>query len=166
MKSALYIPSGLIVYLVITGLLHATAHAKATKDGDALVFGPTTTVRWLLVALILGFAGAAVYVSFTPPSSLLGTIIFGLISIAGTLAFPPDVLVTATGVASARWWGAKTTISWKSVGRIEYHKGPATTVVVGQDGVRVAHSGWNRDTSGFLTICEEKTGLSPTISEL
>jgi len=166
MRNALYVPSGLIVYLVITGLLHATAHAKATKNDDELVFGPTPMVRSLLVVLILGFAAAAIYVSLTTPSSLLGTIIFGSISIAGTLAFPPNILVTASGVASVKWWGKKTVVFWRSVSRIEYHKGPAATVVVGQHGARVVHSGWNRDTSGFLLACEEKTGLSPTISEL
>ena len=166
MKSGLYVPSGLIVYLVVTGLLHATAHAKATKNADALVFGPTATVRWLLVALILGFACATIYVSVTPPPSLAGAAIFGLISIAGTLAFPSDVLVSGTGVAEVKWWGGKTEIPWKDVGRIEYHKGPATTVIVSKAGAKVVHSGWNRDTSGFLESCEEKTGLSPTTSEM
>jgi len=166
MKSGLYIPSGLIVYLVVTALLHATAHAKATREADARVFGPTAAVRYLLVALILGFAVATLYVSLTPPPSLLGAVIFGLISISGTLAFPPEVLVTATEVAEVKWWGAKTAISWKDVSRIEYHKGPATTVVVSRAGAKVVHSGWNRDTSGFLESCEEKTGLSATTSEL
>lgn len=166
MKSGLYIPSGLIVYLIVTGLLRATAQAKATREADVLVFGPTTTVRYLLVALILGFAAATFYVSLTPPPSLLGASIFGLISISGTLAFPANVLVTATGVAEVKWWGAKNSISWKDVSNIEYHKGPATTVVVSKAGAKVVHSGWNRDTSGFLESCEEKTGLSPTTSEM
>ena len=166
MKSGLYVPSGLIVYLVVTWLLQATAHAKAVKSADALVFGPTAVVRWLLVALILGFAGATIYVSVTPPPSLAGAIIFGLISIAGTLAFPSDVLVSRTGVAEVKWWGGRTAISWKDVTKIVYHKGPATTVVVSKEGSKVVHSGWNRDTNGFLESCEEKTGLSPTTSEM
>jgi hypothetical protein len=166
MKSGLYVPSGLIVYLVVTGLLYATAHAKATRAADALVFGPTTMVRYIIVALILGFAGASFYVSLTPPPSLLGAIVFGLISVSGTLAFPPNVLVTTTGVAEVKWWGAKTVIPWKDVSRIEYHKGPATTVVVSKTGTKVVHSGWNRDTNGFIESCEEKTGLPPTTSEL
>jgi hypothetical protein len=165
-KSGLYIPSGLIVYLVVTGLLYTTSHAKAIRSADALVFGPTATVRWLIVALILGFAGAAFYVSLTPPPSLLGAVVFGLISVSGTLAFPPDVLVTPTGVAEVKWWGAKTAIPWKEVSCIEYHKGPATTVVLGKHGGRVVHSGWNRDTRGFLTSCEENTGLPATTSEI
>jgi hypothetical protein len=166
MKSGFYVPAGLIVYLVVTGLLHATSHAKAIKSDDALVFGPTATVRWLLLALILGFACATIYVSVTPPPSLVGAMIFGLISIAGTLAIPSDVLVSGTGVAEVKWWGAKTSIPWKDVSRIEYHKGPATTIVVSKDGTKVVHSGWNRDTSGFLEACEKKTGLSPSESAL
>jgi hypothetical protein len=166
MRSGLYVPSGLIVYLVVTGLLHVTAQTKATRQADALVFGPATVVRYVLVALILGFTAATFYVSLTPPPSLLGAVIFGLISIAGTLAFPPDVLVTASGVAEVRWWGTKITIPWKDVSRIEYHKGPAATLVVSKAGAKVVHSGWNRDTSAFLEICQEKTGLSATTSEL
>jgi hypothetical protein len=166
MKSGLYIPSALIVYLAVTGLLHSTAQARATREADVLVFGPTAAVRYLLVALILGFAAATFYVSLTPPPSLLGATIFGLISISGTLAFPPDVLVTASGVAEVKWWGAKTEISWKEVSRIEYHKGPATTVVVSKAGTKVVHAGWNRDTSGFLRSCEDRTGLSAMIREM
>jgi len=162
MKSGLYIPSGLIVYLVVTGLLRTTAHAKAAKSVDALVFGPTTTVRWLLVAMICGFACGAIYSSVVPPQYLAGAVIFGLIAIAGTVAIPSNVLVSGTGVTEVKWWGARTTIPWKDVSRIEYHKGPATTVVVSKTGAKVVHSGWNRDSSGFLESCEKKTGLSAT----
>jgi hypothetical protein len=154
------------VYLVISGLLRATAHAKAKKNADALVFGPTATVRWLLVAIIGGFACATVYVSVIPPSSPIGTVIFGLIAIAGTLAFPSEVFVSTTGVAQVGWWGRKTSIPWKDVSRIEHHRGPATTIVVSRTGMKVVHSGWNRDKTAFLQSCEEKTGLSATFSEV
>ncbi len=166
MKDSLYIPSALIVYLVVTGLLHTTAQAKATRQVDALLFGPTTTVRYLLIALILGFACGSLYVSFTPPQSLPGAIVFGLISVAGTLAFPANIVVTGLGVTEVKWWGAQKTILWEDVDRMEYHSGPATTVVVSKTGTRIVHSGWNRDTSGFLESCERKTGLYPTTSEL
>lgn len=166
MKNSLYIPSGLVVYLIVTGLLNATAQAKATRQADALLFGPTATVRWLLIALILGFACGSLYVSFTPPQSLLGAAIFGLISMAGTLAFPANIVVNGTGVAEVKWWGSQKTIPWRDIDRIEYHRGPATTVVLGKSGTRVVHSGWNRDTSGFLASCEERTGLSAKISEM
>jgi hypothetical protein len=163
-RSGLFIPSGLIVYLIVTGLLYTTSHAKASRNGDVLVFAPTATVRLLVLTSILGFAGAAFYVSFTPPSSLLGAVVFGLISVSGTLAFPADILVTSKGVSAVKWWGAKTEIPWNEVSRIEFHKGPATTVVLGKYGSRVVHSGWNRDGSGFRTSCEKNTGLSATTS--
>jgi hypothetical protein len=157
-----YVPSGLIVYLVITGLLYATARTKALRNADSLVFGPTETVRWLLVVVIVGFACGAVYVSITPPPSLGGAIVFGLLSTAGTLVFPSDVFVTATEVAEVRWWGSKTAIPWEDVIRIECQKGQGTVTIVSQTGVRVTHSSWNRDTEGFLMSCREKTGLLPT----
>jgi hypothetical protein len=165
MKNDLYVPSGLFVYMAVSGLLHSTAASKATKDGDALLFGPTMIARCILLAGIVGCSGAAVYLSLTTPSSLQGIIVYGLISIVGTLAFPHNVVVTPTNVISIRWWGHKTTIPWKNVSRIEYHKGPMRTVVVGKNGARVVHSSWNRDTDCFLTYCEEKTGLSITTSE-
>ena len=166
MSGAVYVPAGLVIYLVVDGLLRSTAHAKAVRNGDALMFGPTPAIRSLLIVLILGFACATVYVTVTPPASLVGATIFGLISLAGTLAFPSEVLSTKTEVRAIKWWGAQTAIPWNEVSRIEYHKGPATTVVVSRAGTKVVHSGWNRDRSGFLASCEENTGLSPDISEM
>ena len=166
MKSSLYIPSGLIVYLVVTGLRNTTAQTKARRQADALLFGPTDVVRRLLIVMILGFACGSIYVSLTPPQSLLGAIVFGSIAMAGTFAFPANIIVNSTEVVQARWWGAQRAISWKEVNRIEYHKGPATTVVIAMDGRRIVHSGWNRDTEGFLAWCEEKTGIAVTMAEM
>ncbi len=66
MKSVLYVPSGLVIYFVVTGLLYVTEREKATRSGDALIFGPMPIVAWLIVVLIVGFAGAACYVSLYP----------------------------------------------------------------------------------------------------
>jgi hypothetical protein len=76
MRGAPYVPAGLIVYLVVTGL-------KARRVGRSLDFGPTAVVRWLLLALIVGFAGAAVYFSITPPPSLLGSVVSGFTARGG-----------------------------------------------------------------------------------
>jgi hypothetical protein len=106
----------------------------------------------LLIFLILGFACASLYVSVTSPPSLAEALIFGLISVAGTLAFPPEIFITDAGVTEVKWWAATTAIPWKDVVGIEFHKGSATTVIVSKGGSQVVHSGWNRDTKGFLQI--------------
>jgi len=160
MKDPFYLPSALLIYLIVTGLLHLTAHAKAVKGSGTLSFGPTETVRVLIILIVLGFAGAAVYVSIVPPVSLLGAIVFGLISVTGTLAFPAEVLTGDTGVSEVKWWGTRTDIPWNQIRQIEYHKGSATTVVLSKSGSKVIHSGWNRDTEQFLKVCERRTGLS------
>jgi len=161
-----YIPSALIVYLAVNGLLHATANARAKREMDDLIFGSTKTIRLILISLILGFTCGAVYVSLTQPPILIGAVIFGLIAAAGTFAFPSKIVASRISVCEIKWWGSRTEIRWNDVDRIEYHQGPSTTVVRSKSGGRVVHSGWNRDTKGFLTLCEQRTGLSATISEM
>jgi hypothetical protein len=166
MSGNLYIPSGLIVYFVVTGLLGATARSRAKQNRDVQVFNALPSIRVLLVTLIGGFAATTLYLSFKPSPYVTGALIFGAISIIGTVAFPSEVLITREEVIEVKWWGAKTAIPWHDVREIEYHEGSATTVLVSKAGMRVVHSGWNRDTGGFLTRCKENTGLVPKQSEL
>lgn len=157
-----YIPSALIVYLTVSGLLHAAAHSKAKRTSNGLTFGPTLTIRLLLMGGIFGFACGAIYVALTPPQSLLGGLIFGLISVAGTIAFPADIALTQSSVESTRWWVSRTTILWTDVQRIEYHKGQSMTVIFSKHGPKTVHSGFNRDSKGFLANCENRTGIVAT----
>ena len=145
----MYISSALIVYLVVTGLLHATAHAKARQEPDSLIYGPTALVKAVSVIVILGFTFGAVYVSVSQPPLPIGTAIFGFIAVAGTFAFPSKIVVSRSSVSEIKWWGTRTDIRWPDVSRIEYHRGPSTTVLRGKDGSKVVHSGWNRDGAGF-----------------
>lgn len=162
----IYIPSALIVYLVVTALLYATANTRAKREKGNLTFGPTAIIRTTLIVLIFGFAGGAVYVSLTEPPLLIGAAIFGLIAIAGTFAFPSKIVVSDSSVSEIKWWGTRVEIPWKDVSNIEYHEGSSTTVVRGNKGARVVHSGWNRDTIEFLRLCEQRARLSATISQL
>lgn len=163
----MYISSALIVYLVVTGLLHATAHARAKQESDdSLIYGPTALVSAILIIIILGFTLAALYVSVSRPPLLIGTAIFGFIAAAGTFAFPSRIVVRRSSVSEIKWWGSKIDIPWTDVSRIEYHRGPSTTVLRGKVGGKVVHSGWNRDSVGFLKICEQRTGRPVQISEL
>jgi hypothetical protein len=163
----MYISSALIVYLVVTGLLHATAHARAKEESDdSLIYGPTALVRAILIILILGFTFGAVYVSVSRPPLLVGTAIFGFIAVAATFAFPSKIIVRRRSISEIKWWGTTIDIPWADVSRIEYHRGPSTTVLRGKHGGKVVHSGWNRDSVGFLKICEQRTGRSAQISEL
>ena len=165
MKPA-YVPSALIVYLVVTGLLHSTAHTRAGRDKEDLIFGPTSTLRIMLLVLIVGFTCGAIYVSVSEPPFLLGGVIFGFIAVAGTFAFPSKIVVSSRKLSEVKWWGIRTEIQWKDVSRIEYHRGPSTTVVRSKSGEKVVHSGWNRDSNGFLTECERRSHVHAIESDM
>ena len=135
----IYTPSALIVYLAVNGLLLATASARAKREMGDLIFGPTGTIRLILILLILGFTCGAVHVSLTQPPTLIGAVIFGLIAAAGTFAFPSKIDAGHISVSEIKWWGSKIEIRWNGVSRIEYHQGPSTTVVRSKDGGRVVH---------------------------
>lgn len=103
----IYIPSALIVYLAVNGLLHATASARTKREMDDLIFGPTGTIRLILILLILGFTCGAVYVSLTQPPILIGAVIFGLIAAAGTFAFPSKIVSSHISVSEIKCWRSK-----------------------------------------------------------
>ncbi|RSL18162.1 hypothetical protein EDE15_3718 [Edaphobacter aggregans] len=158
--------SGLIVFLFVTGLISATARTKPRKYVSGLVYGPLERVRWFLVLTIVGFAGGAFYVAITPPRSLLGVLIFGFISLAGVWSFPSDIIVSSKSVTAVRLWGSRTTILWSDVSEIKFRQSPRDTAIIGKNGERVIHSGFNRDWQGFRAICVEKTGITPNVSRL
>lgn len=130
------------------------------------MYGPTLPVRTILFIAVSGFTCGAIYAAMIHPPLLIGVTIFGFIAVATTFAFPSNILVSRNSVSEIKWWGTKTEIQWKDVSRIEFHKGPSTTVIRGRGGGKVVHSGWNRDTRGFLKACEERAGIRAEISEM
>jgi hypothetical protein len=166
MTNDLFVPSGLLVYLIIAALINVSAHTKAVRAKDTLLFGPTLMIRLLFIAIVLGFSAGAIYVAFETPPYPMGVVILGIISILGTIGIPPNILVTSTEVIESKWWGSKSTIPWKDISRIVYRKKSHETVVIGKAGDRVVHSGLNRDSIGFRTYCEKRTGQKVTVSEM
>jgi hypothetical protein len=155
--------SPLLVFLFVTGLISATARAKAKKHVNGLVFGPLEWVRWFIVVVILGCAAGAFYVAVTPPRAPFGAVFFGFISLAGVWSFPSDIIVSSKSVTAVRLWGTRTTILWSDVSEIKFRQSPGDTAIIGKNDERVIHSGFNRDWQGFRTICVEKTGLTPNV---
>jgi len=166
MTNDLYLPSGLMVYLVIAVLINVSAHARAVRAKDTILFGPTVMIRLLFIAIVLGFSSGAVYVAFETPPYPIGVMILGVIAIIGTIGIPPNILVTRTEVIESKWWGWKSTILWKDVSTIIYRQESHETLVIGKSGNRVVHSGFNRDSSGFLEIIKTRTGLSTIVRKL
>lgn len=166
MKSPEYIPAALLVYLAISGLLRSAATAKAKGEGDKLAFGPTATFHLLGIVAIIGSAGASLYLALIHPPLLLGVAIFGFISLSGTWAFPPQILAGADGLQQIKLWGSTVTMRWADIRRVEYHKGPATTVVADKNGRKIVHAGFNRDSSGFQDLCQQRTGLKIEIHSM
>lgn len=165
MQSASYVPSGLIVYLAITWLLRNAKESKAKSKDDTKIFEGTTAVRAILLMCILGFAVGSLYVSFTPPFSVAGATIFGLIAIAGTAAFPSPIFLGPAGIGQVYWWGGKVFLRWDDIVRVEFHRGPSTTVVVNRQGNRIVHSGFHRGRAEFIDICQRRAGIPVVTSE-
>jgi|GEM_PF-4962008 hypothetical protein len=166
MTNDLYLPSGLMVYLIIAALINISAHAKAAHAKDTLLFGPTVMIRLIFIAIVFGFFSGAVYVAFETPPYPVGVVILGVISIIGTIGIPPNILVTSTDVIESKWWGKRSTIPWKDVSRILYLQETHETVVIGKSGTRVVHSGFNRDSNGFQEICKRRTGQNAILLKL
>ena len=165
MQHGAYIPGSITVYLVITWLLRNAAASKAKHQGDTVVFGGTRLVNAISLASIVGFALASLYVAITPPRSLLGSLVFGGLAIGGAYAFPAPIHLSPTGLRQTSWWGRTVSLPWQSIVKLEFHKGPSTTVVADEAGRKVVHSGFHCDGTEFLELCRKRINLPLVSSE-
>jgi hypothetical protein len=154
-----YIPSGLLVYCFVAWLLDAAKSSRVKKLGAVMIFDATLTTRFILVVSIIGFTLGAIYVGFAVDGGTLGVAIFSSLAVMGSFAFPSVISITKDGIQEHKWWGRSISIPWREALKIEYHKGPATTVIVRQDGKKIAHSGFHRDSETFRAQCLSHTGL-------
>ena len=159
-----YVPAALVVYLSVHFLLHAAKASRAKKLGPRTIFDATALTRGIMILATLGFACAAVYVAFTTQDGGVGVAIFAGLAVVGTVAYPSTISITEVGVQEHTWWGRSHFIAWRDVQRIEYHQGPATTLVVGRDGKKIAHAGFHRDSDAFRAECLRHTHVKLAIS--
>jgi hypothetical protein len=165
MQHATYVPSGLIIYLVVTGLIRQASKSNAKKDGNVLIFDATPVIKATVTLFIVGFALASLYVSLAPPATIVGAVVFGLIAVAGAYGFPAPIFVGPMGVQQSRWWGGTVSISWDSLTRIEFHKGPVTTVLIDRAGHKIVHAGFHRGRAEFLDVCQRRAHIDVITSE-
>jgi hypothetical protein len=164
--SQVWIPSTLLTYLVVTGLVKSAATAKAKRRGDVISFGPLATIRTLLGVATVGFATASIYACFGSPRSSVAASIFALISVSGALGVPSEIMVSEEGIKQIKWWGATLFMAWPIVTTIEVHKGSSTTIVRDSMNRKIVHSGFNRDPQSFREICQQRTHLPSQIHEI
>jgi hypothetical protein len=161
-----YVPAALLVYLSVHFLLHVAKSSKVKKQGPRLVFDATLPIRVVMIIATAGFASGAAYVAFAVKGGLVGAVIFAGLAVIGTLAYPSTISITRDGVQEHTWWGKSTYIAWHDVERIEYHQGPATTLVVSRDGKKIAHAGFHSDSESFRAECLSHTHLKLSVSRL
>jgi len=130
MSSSEYIPSGLAIYLVVTWLLRAAQKGKAKAKEDVLAFECVLPMRVLLVILILSFGAASFYTAFVLKDIWFAAIC-ALLSVGTTLAYPSEIDIDNAKIQLNRWYGSPKSIQWVDVARLVYHRGPVTTVVIG-----------------------------------
>ena len=67
----------------------------------------------------------------------IGASLFAALAIGTVIVFPAVIIVTDAGVTAHHWWGRTATIRWRDVKRLEYRRGPSTTIVVAESGVKI-----------------------------
>jgi hypothetical protein len=153
MTPAASIPSGLLIYGIISGLLSSARNAKVKTIGSAKVFDAKPTLKALIILAAFGFAIGSFFVLFIRPPSWPGAILFACLSLCGIVGFPNPIILTAERIEEVKWWGRQTSIRWSDVERVEFHKGPTTTVVVAKNGKKISHSGFHAATEQFREEC-------------
>jgi hypothetical protein len=154
-----FLPSGLIVYLVVHRLLDAAQAGRARKDGTASLFEVSKAIRSLVVLATVGSGLAAAFILATGRRDITGLLIFGILMVIGLLSYPAVIIVNENGVREQTWWQGGRLIPWSKVARIEYHRGPRTTVLVSEDGKKISHTGFHSGSAEFREMCIRSTGL-------
>jgi len=158
MLTSEYVPSGLTVYLAVTWLLKAAQRGKVKTRQGVLVYDCILPMRALLVLLILGFLAGSFYTAFVLKDIWFSALCAAL-SLGGTLAYPSEIIIDDAKLQINRWYASPKSIPWSEVARLEYHRGPVTTVVIGKSGTKIAHTGIHSDPFLFQSECERHTGL-------
>jgi len=154
-----YIPSGLLVYLFVSSLLNQAKSSRVRKSGAVMIFEATTFTKAVIATGAIGFSAGSVYLALTKPSATLGVCVFSVLAVMCSIAFPSTISITKEGVQEHQWWKRSIVLNWRDIRKIEYHKGPSTTVLFGLDGTKIAHSGFHRDPKTFQSECLKHTHL-------
>jgi hypothetical protein len=154
-----YIPSGLLVYLFVSSMLNKAKSSRVKKSGPIMIFDATLFTKAVIALGATGFSIAAVYLVLTTPGAALGVYVFSGLAVVCSVAFPSTISITKEGVQEHQWWGKSIILNWRDIQKIEYHKGPSTTVLFGSDGRKIAHSGFHRDPETFQNECLKHTHL-------
>jgi hypothetical protein len=165
MNHTAYIPSGLLIYTVVSGLLTSARSSKAKLSGATEVFDASPLLKAFMIFVTVGFAGGSFFMLFIPPPSRLGSGLFAFFSLCGVIGFPNPIILTPEKIEEVKWWGRLTSIKWADVAKVEFHKGPTTTVVIAKDGRRIAHSGFHAATEQFRENCARLSHHSILIKE-
>lgn len=160
-----YIPSGLTVYLVVTWLLKAAQRGKVKVERGTLSFDCVLGMKLIFILAGVGFLAGSFYTAFAL-KDIWFSVLYAGISLAAAVAYPSKIILDNVKVQVNRWFGPPTSIQWRDVKQIEYHRGPVTTVVIGKCGKKIAHTGFHSDPGTFRTECERHTGLKIVHKEL
>jgi len=97
--------------------------------------------------------------------AMIAAVFFGVLTVAAVVSFPSVITVSQAGVTAHHWSGRTITIPWSDVTRLEYRRGPCTTVVVGSSGLKISHSGFHRASQTFRQLCEQRSHVRVNESE-
>ncbi|MGA3082733.1 MAG: hypothetical protein ABSD44_15385 [Terracidiphilus sp.] len=154
-----YIPSALLVYLCIFTILNISKSSKAKRLAGSIIFDGTFITKAMLIVSTAGFTLGTIYVFVKAKDDIMGMVIFSSLAVAGSAGFPSTISITRNGISEHQWWGRTIYIDWREIQKIEYHKGPQSTVLYGCGGKKITHSGFHRDPHVFQKECLRRTQL-------
>jgi|GEM_PF-5521532 hypothetical protein len=165
MVPSTYVPTGLATYLVVTWILRAAQKGKVKGKEGVLFFDCLFFLRVLLMVLIFGFAAGSFYTAFFL-KDVWFSILCACLSLGVTIAFPSPISLDETKIQINRWYAPPKAIHWADVTRLEYHRGPMTTVVVSKSGSKIAHTAMHSDSPVFQSECQRRAGIKMKTTQL
>jgi hypothetical protein len=141
-----------LVYSIVSWILRVSRDSKPRVVDGRMVFDALIPVKVLLTVITVGFLAGSAYCALSAGSPL-GTIIFGVIGVAGVASFPSIITVDGDGLTERKWWVRTTNVPWVAVKGISYRQGPGTTVIIAESGARITHCGFHRASKEFRLTC-------------
>ena len=146
------------VAAILRGIYNRSARATAVIAGDSISFPESKIVPVIRWSGLLLFSAAA-FASWTYGRSLLATVVFAGLALISIFARGEAITVNSGGISGASTWGRSASLKWSDVGSLEFNTGNRNTMVIGNNGAKICHSGFHLDQPRFEAEVKRRTGL-------
>ncbi len=145
--------------------LYSISEKTGAQHQEAQVVYPASKAVAIIRWLWIGFCTVIVAASLWRPPNWIGVAAgAALLGLSFFIRSTPIVL-TAEGIHGEGMWGRTAFIPWAEIREIRCTKGNSLTTVVGQNGTKIYHAGFNADPEGFRQELKLRTNLPLTVIE-